>query len=430
MKYMIFNDGCVKEHAMLNYLDKELMSLGYIEESDYHQADIIIYSTCAGLREAFENAGYNISFLAHIKKRTTKLIIVGCLTRNCNLEKLANLEANRRDIKIISDYNFGEAIKNYLLNENSQYTIKQQLEQKTTFKYHNDICLRLEMEDGCINHCTFCKYNYMKMPITSVPFHDTLEYLKERIQKGTKIINLGGENLALYGIDLYKKPVLHKFIQELSKVPGLEKINLLEITVSNMYPELLDEICHNPKVAKICIQLESASNKVLSLMKRNHTIEDFYYILKKLRDNGKFVTTILMSAFPEETYADLDYTANFVRENAVYVNQICQYVDFEYIASHNLKQFSSKEAAAHHRYLTNAIAKSNKEVLYNAMPMLEKAVIVGQNEKYTYLNNGSYTDGYSFTQKFQEYNPGEIIKATPKMIVKSTDTPYLYVYRY
>ncbi len=430
MKYMIFNDGCVKEHAMLNYLDKELMSLGYIEESDYRQADIIIYSTCAGLKDAIENAGYNISFLAHIKKPEAKLIIVGCLTRNCNLEKLANLETNRRDIKIISDYNFGQAVKNYLLNENSQYTIKQQLEQKTTFKYHNDVCIRLEMEDGCINHCTFCKYNYMKMPITSVPFHDTLEYLKERIQKGTKVINLGGENLALYGIDLYKKPVLHKFIQELSEVPGLEKINLLEITVSNMYPELLNEICNNPKISKICIQLESASNKVLSLMKRNHTIEDFYDIVKKLRQHGKIVTTILMSAFPEETYEDLDYTVQFVKENAIYVNQICQYVDFEYIPSHQLKQFSPREADNHNRYLVNKIAQSNKEILYNAMPTLDQAVIVGQNAKFTYINNGSYTDGYSFMKKFQEYNPGDIIKATPKMLVKNQNTPYLYVYRY
>ena len=430
MKFMIFNDGCVKEHAMLSYLDKELISLGYIEERDYRQADIIIYSTCSSVKYSIENAGYNLRFLANAKKSEAKLIIVGCLTRDFNIEKLTNIDTNREDIKIISDYNFSEAIKNYLLNEDSKYNLKQQLEQRTTFNYQNNVFIRLEMEDGCFNHCTFCKYNYKNMPVISVPFHDTLTYLKELIQNGIKVINLGGENLALYGIDLYKKHFLHKFIHELSLVPGLEKINLLEITVANMYPELLEEICHNPKVAKISMQLESASNKVLALMKRNHTIEDFYDIVKKLREHGKFVTTILMSAFPEETYTDLDYTANFVKDNVIYVNRICQYVDFEYLPSHNLKQFSPREALNHNKYLMNKIAQSNKEILYNTIPKLEQAVIIGQNGKYTYINNGSYTDGYSFTKKFQEYNPGEIVNATPKMLVKNRNISYLYRYRY
>ena len=41
--------------------------------------------------------------------------------------------------------------------------------------------------------------------IKSINNQDASNYLREKIKNGTKIISLSGENLTLYGINIYKK---------------------------------------------------------------------------------------------------------------------------------------------------------------------------------------------------------------------------------
>ena len=66
-----------------------------------------------------------------------------------------------------------------------------------------------------------------------------LANLRKLIRNGTKEITLSGENTTIYGIDLYNKPIIHQLIHEISLEENLERIRLNEVTVQNMYPELL-----------------------------------------------------------------------------------------------------------------------------------------------------------------------------------------------
>src|SRR5699024_5865488 len=111
----------------------------------------------------------------------------------------------------------------------------------------NDVYIQFMLEDGCANKCSFCKQHYYPKKVESIEYYTALNYLKEKIRTGTKIIALSGENTTLYGLDLYKKQVLHEFIHDLSMEEDLKYIILNEITVQNMYKELLEEIANNPK---------------------------------------------------------------------------------------------------------------------------------------------------------------------------------------
>lgn len=234
----------------------------------------------------------------------------------------------------------------------------------------------------------------------------------------------------MYGIDLYKKSVLHNFIHELSEEEGLKYIIVNEVTAQNMYPELLEELAKNRKVVQVSLQLESASDKVLKAMNRGHTLEKYDYIVRQLQDQGKIVDTILMTGFPTETEADLEKTINYIKERKIYVEGISSYEDFYAIPSHELEQLSNKEKRRRIMIAGQAIQKSNYEVLESTMdyPFTNESIVVGHNDKRVYLAN-SMTH-YSIKKELYELPLGTIVEEKPKRIVKRRGSTINCQYRY
>ena len=286
------------------------------------------------------------------------------------------------------------------------------------------------LEDGCTNKCSFCKTHYYPKKVESANYIDSLNYLKEKISNGTRIITLSGENLTLYGIDQYKKPILHKFIHELAQEEDLNYIIVNEITAQNMYPELLEELVRNKKVVQVSLQLESASDKLLTAMNRGHNLEKYDYIVKKLQEQGKIVDTILMTGFPTETEEDLNKTINYIKERQIYVEGISSYEDFYAIPSHTLEQLSESEKKRHLMIVGQAIKSSNYEVLERAMsyPFTNLSYVIGHDEKRVYLAN-SMTH-YSIKKNLYELPLGAVVEEAPKRIVKRLGSKINYQYRY
>ena len=165
-------------------------------------------------------------------------------------------------------------------------------------------------------------------------------------------------------------------------------------------------------------------------MNRRHTLEQYKDTISKIQENGKFVSTVLMSAFPTETYEDLNCTIDFIRNNNILVGLICRYSDFACIPSHDLEQLSNSESIKHTRYLKERISISNKEIMTNMIPQLGNSIVIGHSKdgKRTFFEN--VVSGYSYKKEFLDCKPGDIITSKPKMLVKKKKNDYAYEYRY
>ncbi len=427
MNVFVLNDGCVREDALTQNLKNRLKVENHTITTDYKNADILVYTTCAGTGRCIEACVEMSYFLQYCKKKTSPLIITGCLA-----ELIGKLDfvKNRDDIKIIAKKDFVVPVTNYINEENKKTTKKLSLEHATKRLCSQDIHIQFMLEDGCTNKCSFCKTHYYPKKVESANYIDSLNYLKEKISNGTRIITLSGENLTLYGIDQYKKPILHKFIHELAQEEDLNYIIVNEITAQNMYPELLEELVRNKKVVQVSLQLESASDKLLTAMNRGHNLEKYDYIVKKLQEQGKIVDTILMTGFPTETEEDLNKTINYIKERQIYVEGISSYEDFYAIPSHTLEQLSESEKKRHLMIVGQAIKSSNYEVLERAMsyPFTNLSYVIGHDEKRVYLAN-SMTH-YSIKKNLYELPLGAVVEEAPKRIVKRLGSKINYQYRY
>lgn len=420
---ILMNDECVKEVVMTKNLKDDLVNKGNHLVNRISQSDAIVLVSCIATGLKIEQCLKYIDIIMNIKQKSAKLIISGCLTN------ILDDSFECEDIKIIRDPDFVIPIENYLLGEQNKNSYQSMLKNRTRYLFDNNTCIQFMLESGCTNGCTFCKYNYKEKKIVSIPYHVALDHLKAQIKNGTKSIILNGETLNLYGVDLYNKPILHQFIHDLSLIDGLERISLYELTIQNMYPELLEEIINNPKVYNVCIQLEMATDKLLKLMNRGHTIEEYLSIIEKIQESGKHIHTVLMSSFPKEDYSDLDYTIDFVTKNNILVDIICRYQDYECIPSHNLEQLSYNESRKHFAYLKEKIAISNKIVMMNKISELEDSIVIAKPDDKTIIFD-NFVTGYTYRKKYQDCSLGECIQEKPKMIVKNQINTYSYLYRY
>lgn len=425
MKVLIYNKGCVREEALTQKLRRDIIAQGHEKSYNFNESDVIVYITCAGEGEIIAECIREIETFIKYKNESSTLIITGCLTK---IPEFMEWYKDEENVKIIKNSDFVVPILNFINNENKRTTIKRQLESRTRLFYDNPTLIQFFLCNGCLNHCSFCKTNYLDEHLTSIPYEIALNYLQNMIKMGTKSITLSGENLALYGIDLYKKPMLHKFIHDLSKTPGLMYLTINELAPQNMYPELLQELVTNDKVVNVGIQLETADNRLLGLMNRGHTIEEFDAIITPLKKAGKYINTVLMGGFPTETYEDIDRTVSYLRDKKIATELICRYSDCELIPSHDLPQLSRREKNKHCMYLREALRGINKCCLEEKMLDSKNAIVYGKEEDKIYLTSFYY--GYSLKKDHQNLEIGDIVTTPAKSLVKEKNRKMRYEYKY
>ena len=425
-KIDIYSVGCVAELAKID----QFISLGknygieFTENSE--EADTHLIVTCRGTGVTIATSWEIIKSVLSKTKENEKIIIVGCFNKEGHF--LKRMFKERSNVCVIENPNWTIPVINEIANIKKRNTKKVILDSRKISLFNNDnkiptdYSIKYMIENGCTNRCSFCKNNYIKSSaVKSVPEEDILKYLKGKIASGARQISLGGENTTLYGIDLYKKRTLHTLIKKLSEEEMLDNISVDELTVTNMYPELFEELINNPKVKTVEFQLESASNKMLKLMNRGHTIQEYDDYIKKLKENGKYIGTILMSGFPEETYDDLDQTIKYMEERGIYCRGISEYEDHHMLPSSKLNMLSSKEKKAHTRYLSKAISENNYKVMISDMNSIETAILVAKyNGHYIFSTPNIYGHGISKRKEFESVKPGTILRMKPKGVIKNS----------
>lgn len=414
MKVALLSHGCVRERAIeTNFLELLESNPNIEDPNNLLDADYIIYVTCAGVGETIKECLGEIKSINEYKRKDTNLIIVGCLTNVIDIEKMEGLS----NTKIIKNKDWIIPVNNYINELNNKNSIKTKLTNRTKKFFGKNTSIQFFLEDGCSNRCTFCKTNYNNSKVVSMPYDETLNYLKNMIKSGTRIITLSGENTTLYGMDLYGEQLLHHLIHDLTKEEDLWKLDIGELTIKNMYKELEDELVNNPKIRTVDIQLETASDRLLKMMGRGHTLEEYDYYVKRLIESGKNIDTLLMSAFPTETYEDLNITIDYLKKRGIFTNGICEYVDFEFIPSSKYEQLPKREKRRHTKYLVSEIRKINTEIQSKKVGSVDKMIYVGNLEGYYIFENDTECPILSKSSRFKDLEEGTLVEEKIKRFV-------------
>lgn len=173
--------------------------------------------------------------------------------------------------------------------------------------------------EGCSHYCTFCVVPYTRGEEVSRPFDDVIAEIVVLAKQGVREITLLGQN-----VNGYRGPMADDDVADLailiSYVAAIDGIDRIRYTTSHpleLSESLIQVYAEIPKlVSHLHLPVQSGSDRILSLMKRGHTILEYKQKirwLKQVRPDLSLSSDFIIG-FPGETEADFQKTMDLIAE--------------------------------------------------------------------------------------------------------------------
>ena len=389
-KYFIKTYGCQMNVHDSEEIKKILENLGYTEIEDYEQADLIILNTCAIRENAHDKVFGFLGRCKHLKKTNKDLIIglCGCMAQEENVVKEIREKHKYIDI-VFGTHNMNE-LPDMLMNFYGKQSINvyskegDVIEFGNLYKRDSKITAWVNIMYGCDKFCTYCIVPYTRGKQRSRKSEDILKEVKELKEQGYKEITLLGQNVNAYGKDLEGEIEFSKLLEKVSDI-GIERIRFVTSHPWDFTDKMIDVIASRENIMPyIHLPLQSGSNKILKLMGRRYTKEEYLELFNKIRNKVKnaSITTDIIVAFPGETEEDFNDTLDVVNT--------CKYdgaFTFIYSPRENTPAAKMKndltEAEKEDRLhrLNELVNKYSKESNERMLNTIQKVLVIGVSEK-------------------------------------------------
>ncbi len=170
---------------------------------------------------------------------------------------------------------------------------------------------------GCENYCAYCVVPYVRGPELSRRPEDIISELESLSGRGVKEVVLLGQNVNSYGMKNGFGMDFPELLRKAAKVDGLERIRFTTNHPKDLSDRLIAAMAEEDKVCEqIHMPLQAGSDRVLGLMGRGYTGEQYLGLARKLRAAMPEVGigTDLIVGFPGETEEDFERTLELCRE--------------------------------------------------------------------------------------------------------------------
>ena len=323
-KIFIKTFGCQMNVYDSNRIYDSVKKIGFKKTNDQKNADCFVLNTCHIRDKAKEKVYHEIGRIKKIYKQKAKpiMIVAGCVAQAENQEMLKREPYIDVVIGPQSYHKINDLLKKFVSNDQKEET---EFDTISKFEYFdkienesNKISAFLTIQEGCDKFCHFCVVPYTRGPEYSRPFNKILSEAEILINNGAKEITLLGQNVNAYSyIENSKEYRISNLINELEKYSELQRIRYTTSHPRDMTDDLINCYANNKKLMPfVHLPIQSGSNKILKLMNRKHTVEEYmntYEKIKKINSEIEFSSDFIIS-YPGETNDDFNETLELVKK--------------------------------------------------------------------------------------------------------------------
>ena len=320
-KYFIKTYGC-----QMNVHDSEeikalLENLGYEEEYDMEKSDLIILNTCAVRENAHDKVFGFLGRCKHLKKDNKDLIVglCGCMAQEESV--VSEILEKHKYIDIVFGTHNIDELPYMLLEKSDKLNIQVYSEEGDVkevgelYKRDSKYSAWVNIMYGCDKFCTYCIVPYTRGKQRSRKSSDILEEISNLKKKGYKEITLLGQNVNAYGKDIENEIDFSELLSRVAET-GIERIRFVTSHPWDFTDKMIDIISKYDNIMPyIHLPLQSGSDRVLKLMGRRYTKEEYINLFKRIKNKIKNVaiTTDIIVGFPNETDEDFLDTLDVVK---------------------------------------------------------------------------------------------------------------------
>ena len=323
-KIFIKTFGCQMNEYDSNRIYDSVKKIGFKKTDKNDEASCYILNTCHIRDKAKEKVYHEVGRVKKLYRKKNKpiMIVAGCVAQAENEEMLKREPYIDVVIGPQSYHKINKILEGFekkKKKEETDFDTIQKFEYFDKIKNtSNKVSSFLTIQEGCDKFCHFCVVPFTRGPEYSRPFSKIINEAEDLIKNGVKEITLIGQNVNAYRYEenskIYK---LSSLINELGKFPELERIRYTTSHPRDMSDDLIDCYLTSKKLMPfIHLPIQSGSNKILKLMNRKHTVEqylDVYDRLKKINPLIEFSSDFIIS-YPGETEEDYNDTVQLIKK--------------------------------------------------------------------------------------------------------------------
>lgn len=358
--------------------------MGYEKTNGYNDADLILLNTCS-VKQNAENRVYGLGeIFAPMKKKNPNLRIgiTGCMIKN---ESGIRGKTKHEVFRIMPTIDFVFRIKDLMqlpdiLHKLHGSTGAEDIKEiKDYFKINPTITniaqVFIPISSGCNNFCSYCIVPYARGREECRTMADILDEAEKAAKRGTKEINLVGQNVSTYNaLDADPESGESHFAQLLRKidaVKGIDRIRFYTVHPKDMTDDIIDLYGQLPgMVPHIHLPLQSGSEAVLKRMNRNYTPNRFRELVRKLRARVPdiSISTDIIVGFCGETEEEFMESCDIIEELKI---------DLIYVS-----QYSERKGTLAHKKFEDDVPPNIKKERFHRMTELMKDISHKYNQQF------------------------------------------------
>lgn len=309
--------GCQMNQYDSDLIFDLLSRRGYTHATDPDQCQVLIVNTCSVRDHAERRAlGYLASLRSWRRTAGRVLAVVGCMARRLGPELIAryphvDLILGPDDYRRIAD-DIDEIIQrqNRIIRIDRQDELYEGLERRP----QSSVCDFVAITRGCSNYCAYCIVPAVRGPVRSRRPEAVWKEIKCLAASGVKDITLLGQNVNEYRcgptgfVDL---------LLQTRDIPGNFRLRFLTSHPKDFDYRLIAAVREYDRLCEwFHLPLQSGSDRILKMMNRRYTRDDYRRIAAAIRDAlpAAVLTTDLIVGFPTETDAEFQATLACVDE--------------------------------------------------------------------------------------------------------------------
>ena len=402
-KYFLRTYGCQMNVHDSEEIAARLESLGFTSTDSIETADVVVLNTCAIRENAHDKLYGFLGRCKHEKEKNNNDLIIaicGCMAQEENVVNEIMTKHPYVDI-VFGTHNIHE-LQDLLLQRNKKqdievYSCEGEVYENIDYKRDSDIKAWVNIQYGCDKFCTYCIVPYTRGKQRSRRSAEIIKEVEDLVKKGYKEVTLLGQNVNAYGKEIEGELSFAELLLKVSDT-GIPRLRFVTSHPWDFTDEMIDAIASRDNIMPyIHLPLQSGSSRILKLMGRRYTKEEYLELFKKIRNKvkGCSITTDIIVGFPNETEEDFNETLEVVKECEFDSAFTFIYSPREGTPAAKMEDKITLEEKEQRLYKLNELVnsfslKANKKYLGKTVPVL----IEGINEK-----DDTKVFGYTDTMK-------------------------------
>lgn len=334
LRVLLETYGCQMNEYDTELVRAILLKAGYALVADEQEADVVMLNTCAVRENAQRRVYGRIHEIRHKRREaaaaagaenaryrafSAKIGILGCMATSL---RTGLLEDRSLDIDFIAGPDSYKRLPDLIEESFREPRDSRPFDLTLSeFETYSDVYPSREgkvnawiaVMRGCNNFCSFCVVPYTRGRERSRGVENVVAEARRLADEGFRQVTLLGQNVNSYH---HQGRDFADLMAAVCRVEGIRRVRFTSPHPKDFPDKFLKIMAEEPKICRqIHLPLQAGSDRVLELMNRTYSRDEFRRVVDAIRTAvpGVALSTDIIAGFPGETDADFEDTLKVLR---------------------------------------------------------------------------------------------------------------------